>query len=217
MNLPYVIYDIVQDKRFISAVLLVLIFGLAAAGHAHADEKPPLSPVRIAGEIVCGYSAGLAGGVVSVLALKPIADSVSGGRDVILAIGVSTGYAFGSVGGVYLVGSLGNQTGSFSTTMLGVLMGAAVGVTGAIITVAIIGDEDNHYAELPLFVAPAIGATIGFNLSRRYKSPSAESGTALINVGDGQIGFAVPVIYLLPNAVGGKGLNQNIDLLRVRF
>jgi hypothetical protein len=66
------------------------------------------------------------------------------------------------------------------------------------------------------FFGASIGATIGFNLTRRYKSPHA-SETALINFSNGQMSLAVPSIYIRPDALDRRNLSQNVDLVRVRF
>jgi len=160
------------------------------------DEKPPLNPVRIAGEVLGGTLAGIGGGVVAVRALLPIAED-SRFKQAILVTGLSTSYALGSGSTVYLIGNIGNQTGSFPATMLGVLAGGVVGAIGAIIIAAVTGNDDNDHedlAELFLFLSPAIGGTIAFNLTRKY-----ESSNNLHN----QTSNAAPPIRL--------------DLLRVRF
>ena len=205
-----------MDKGVITAAL-VLIFGSAMTGYAQEvdrsdqihllrintienkereDEKPSLNPVRVAGEVLGGTLAGLAGGVVAVRALLPIAED-SRFKHAILVPGLSISYALGSGSTVYLIGNIGNQTGSFPATMLGVLAGGAVGAIGAIIIAAVTGNDDDDHedlAELFLFLSPAIGGTIGFNLTRKYESPSNSSG---------QINSAARSIGL--------------DLVRVRF
>ncbi len=94
----------------------------------------------------------------------------------------------GSSIGVYLVGNIGNETGDFLATLGGGILG---GLAGIFIFTAIIKDLDNGAVVL---VGPPIGATIGFNLTRRYKSPPAS---------DSQMSPAAPPIYF--------------NLVRVRF
>ena len=78
---------------------------------------------------------------------------------------------------------------------MGVLTGGVVGIAGGFIIHAARGDIDHDdIAELFIFATPAIGATIGFNLTRKYES-SANS--------DNQMNTAAGSIRL--------------DLLRVRF
>ncbi len=106
-------------------------------------------------------------------------------------IGALIGYTLGSATGVYLVGNIGDGTGSFLATLGGSILGV-----------------------LGYGVGSPIGAAIGFNLTRRYKSPPA-SGNALINFRDGQIGLAVPTIYSQPNSFGE--ITHKVDVVNMRF
>ena len=87
-----------------------------------------------------------------------------------------------------MVGTGGDETGSFLATLAGSVLGLG-----------------------------PIGATIGFNLTRRYELPPTESDTALINLSDGQVSLAVPRVYFRPDPFGGRGLTQRVALVRVRF
>ncbi len=87
-----------------------------------------------------------------------------------------------------------------------------------IIPMGIIGDpaKSQVLARISLVAAPVIGATIGFNLTRRYDSPPA-SQTALIYFGDGQMRRAVPTMYSQPDSFDRRILTQRVDLVEVRF
>ncbi|MBI1924985.1 hypothetical protein HYR99_12150 [Candidatus Poribacteria bacterium] len=156
---------------------------------AQKDEKPPQNGVRIGGEILAGGAGGIilgcggafiGYGLEILIVCEPVDDlGLCGLRGFI--IGGSIGYLLGSSIGVYVVGNSGNETGSFWATLAGSILG------------------------LPL--AP-ISATIGFNLTRRYKSPPA-SGTALINFSEGQMSLAVPTLSFRPDPY--------VDLMKVRF
>ena len=63
-----------------------------------------------------------------------------------------------------------------------------------------------------LLVCPLVGATIGFNLTRRYKSPPE---TALINIREGQMELAIPTIY--SQADFFDGMTPRVDLVKVKF
>lgn len=196
-------------------------------------EKPPLSVGRFAGEILAG---GALGTVLSILGGKTgfeigdaLSEDPSPRRGFIipiltdaeiagLLVGLSVGWMLGNTTGVYAVGASGNVTGSFLATLGGSILGGLAGV------VIIGGTGDTLSDYLPgdaivtlLFAAPAIGAVIGFNVTRRYESPPAESEVALINFRDGQMNLAVPRVRFLPDSFGRGGLCQNVDLLRVRF
>lgn len=108
-------------------------------------------------------------------------------------IGLFTGYVIGSAFGVYIVGDTDEETGLFWATFVGSLAGGC------------------------LFVVPApIGATIGFNATRKYKTPPAPE-TGLLNFRNGEIALGVPTIHLQPDPFVEKMLYQNVDLVTIRF
>jgi hypothetical protein len=83
-------------------------------------------------------------------------------------------YGTASSVGVYLVGSRGNETGSFLATLGGGLLGLSV----MALLYFYIGAAESMMLEIekivlwPLvFLAAPIMATLGFNLTRRYKEP----------------------------------------------
>ena len=85
-----------------------------------------------------------------------------------------TGAAFATAGGVYAVGSIGDQRGSFSATMLGAGVGAGV---AWVLDRTLFADGDDSASgsrtrwtqTLLNSTLPSIGATIGFNSSRRFQ------------------------------------------------
>lgn len=124
-------------------------------------QKPPLSPARVAGEILAGVAGGLAAGaaaaIAAFLAFVLWEEYKYGETTEWGGLGFTLGvlppvflitYSLGSAISVYLVGKRGNQTGSFWATLAGSFLG------------------------LPL--APFTG-TIGFNLTRTYKPPPGEA------------------------------------------
>lgn len=163
---------------------------------AQRGEKPPLSGGRITGEILVGGVGGIVGGlgggfIGAGVAGEGYPEELVGG-----IIGGSIGYTLGCSIGVYLVGNIGNETGDFLATLGGGILG---GLAGIFAITAIIKDLENGAVRLVVRVAvalvgPPIGATIGFNLTRRYKSPPAS---------DSQMSPAAPPIYF--------------NLVRVRF
>jgi hypothetical protein len=175
-------------------------------GKRQKTDKPPLNAIRITGEILAGEVGGIGGAVagfavgfvmdyaifVSLLEIKE-----PEGLMPCTVIGAVAGYTFGTAGGVYLVGSIGNETGSFWAA----LAGSSVGIMG----IWVWG------------LGPPIGATIAFNLTRRYDSPHTESRTALINFSDGQMSLAVPRVYFRPHPFDAGSLSQSVDLVRVTF
>ena len=166
-------------------------------------EKPPLSVVRIAGEISAGSVLGLS-------IFIPIAYAIEfdGEWDDKLAGPLFAWWTFGNAIGVYLVGNIGDETGQFKASFGGSILGLVVG------SVFLAVDEGLGYHTM-VFCTP-IGAVIGFNMTRRYKSPPA-SETALFNFRDGQTSFDFPKIYFRPNPFNKGDLIQTVDLVKVRF
>lgn len=151
--------------KFISFVLVIGFMMVFWSGDLVTSEaKPPLNGVRIAGEIGGGMLAGMLGGMVTIMSIEAV-----GAPRSILGTGISIAYALSSTTTVYLIGNIGNQTGSFKATLLGVLTGGVVGIAGGLTISAVRGDVDHDdLAELVILAAPAIGGTIGFNLTRKY-------------------------------------------------
>ena len=151
-------------------------------------QKPPLSVLRIAGEVIAGAVMGFAIAV-------PVAYAVAyvmlymlyGGPPEDKNLGLGGFLVFGAMAfsfiilygpatvvGVYLVGTRGNQTGSFLVTAGGLLLAVPV------IVLLFIYKDMAEYKTLGIvetilwalvFLAPSISATICFNLTCRYKKP----------------------------------------------
>ena len=87
--------------------------------------------------------------------------------------GAITGYAIGSTLGsalgVYLIGSSGNETGSFGSTFLGSVLGTGLGI---VIVAKSDGLSMTHFIMGSMI--QSVGASIGFNLSRRVEGDSAQ-------------------------------------------
>lgn len=144
-------------------------------------QKPPLSRRRIAGEILAGTALGL----VALLAWKHVAGTLLGGDRTDNWVGLITFflvslmlYGPASAVGVYLVGTIGKETGSFPLTLGGAFAGVitmcvmlplSLEVSG----VLIVGVERIVSFAVFAFVLliPPTMATLGFNLTRRYKKP----------------------------------------------
>ena len=235
-----------MSKRFVVGVLLALTFGFTITGYAQEvdrsisleqyqapqsslflqlsdqtyplgvtdaegrkqnTDRPPLNAIRIIGEILAGEVGGIGGAVAGFavgfvmdhaifVSLLEVTEELEG-LGPCMVIGAVAGYTFGIAGGVYLVGSIGNETGSFWAA----LAGSSVGILGI----------------WAYGIGPPVGATIAFNLTRRYDSPRTESRTALINFSHGQMSLAVPSVYFRPHPFDAGSLSQSVDLVRVRF
>jgi hypothetical protein len=161
-------------------VAIALAFAALAAVPARAQEqgKPRLDAVRVAGEAFGGAYAGIGGFVLGRYVGTGIADMVGVESEVTRR---RTGYAAGmlvggaaTAGAVYLIGSMGNQAGDFNATALGTGVGfvAAVGIAQLFLDPdgrprAGMSTRMRWTAINIVALLPAIGATIGFNSTRR--------------------------------------------------
>lgn len=217
--------DVVMKKRVIAVILIALIFGITVTGYAQG-EKPPLSGWGITDEILLGevgafggafagmFFGQLVGALVAMLAgeTKPTdrALTIVENTEAIVAL---TAFELGSALAVYLAGREGNKTGSFKATLGGSVLGTLGFGALAISLNRIFPDHFGRGATIAMFLAgPPIGATIGFNMTRRYKSPPAPE-TALINLRNGQFSLAVPAIY----SYSADRRTLSLNLVRVAF
>ena len=155
-------------------------------------RKPPRSLGRIACEILAGAVTGaVTASAFAYLSLyvvgygTEIAGLGKGCMDGLLIVAILgmimvfvavPFYIVGCTVGVYLVGRIGNQTGSFLATLGGVFLGLPV----MVLLVFYIFMAEQYSMTLgiqkiilwPLvFLAAPIGAALCFNLTRRYKEP----------------------------------------------
>jgi len=162
-----------------------------AGNEKHAHQKPPLSCARIAGEILAGTSTASTAAALAYLCFYVVSygAEIAGlgeegcmGNPVFWVIWGTAGwvvplaYVLAGAVGVYLVGSRGNQTGSFLVTLGGSFLGVFV---TALLYLYLYMAAGEMYLMLgivlwPLvFLAPPIMATLCFNLTRRYKEPAS--------------------------------------------
>ena len=150
------------------------------------NQKPPLSIARVtceilAGTVLCIVALLVVCGICIVLFGRP----KTGGHGSELAIvGIFTMFIFvfpplyvlGGAVGVYLVGSRGKQTGSFLLTLPGGFLGLLV-----IVILAFVGKDSSVGTREKIVIwgflslIGPIFATIGFNLTRKYKEQPAVS------------------------------------------
>ncbi len=165
-------------RRRATLVAVALLASVRLAG-AQQLEPPRLEPARVVGQVVVGGYSGLAGFLVGQFIAEGVSESIgidsdAGIRRLGLAGGViGGGLATASV--VYGIGNIGDQTGDFDATALG----AGVGFVAALaITRLILGPDSwpregtstsRRWAAANIVaLLPAIGASIGFNSTRRY-------------------------------------------------
>lgn len=146
-------------------------------------------PLRIAGELVVGGVLTLGGGIGG-LALGAEAggdlycDRDSPCNEGPLKFGVTVGAVVAAPLGVYLIGTLGSDTGSFPATALGSLVGVVPGLV-------VLGVDDD-YAFPFLLSGPLVGAIVGFNLTRRDERDTASvAAVPMVRIDHGQSTFGI--------------------------
>ena len=145
-----------------------------------AQQKPPRSLGRIVCEILAGAATGAALAYSSLYVVGYGAKSAGWGGSqmdglavlAILFYVVPPVYLVGCAVGVYLVGRIGDQTGSLLATLGAGILGAPVmGLLYFYVKAAedmMLSIEKIVIWPLVFLAAPAM-ATLGFNLTRRYK------------------------------------------------
>ncbi len=177
-------------RVLLAVTLLVLTFGFTVPEYAWAGERPPLSPVRVAGELLAGGIGGLAGFAPPLILC--IGAETSEGLWPAYCLPVT--YPLFTTAGVYLVGCIGDETGSFLATLAGSSLGAVAGIIVFVGGLEVFeSDTLLPYIVLTTSLLPSAGAVIGFNLSRKYNS-HADSGT--------EMNSCAPPIYF--NLVRGR-------------
>jgi hypothetical protein len=172
--------------RVLCALMLMALGASAAHAQAAPDTpvregrgRPDVRPERVALEVAGGTYVGLAGYFVGrglgTIATQMMSEDHDRLRDGIVHGAGIAGGAFAVGGFIYLVGDMGQETGSFPATMLGVGVGA---VASDLLSRAVF--HRRHDAEFKdstkrKWLAatleaclPAIGGTIAFNSSRRW-------------------------------------------------
>ncbi len=142
-------------------------------------QKPPLSVGRIIGEILAGSAVGfaVAYAVAYVTSIPFVKESCFGPVEAmaVFILVFPIAYVLATAGGVYLVGRIGNQTGSFMATVGGLFLGVPV-IALLYLYIDMAGDMMLGIVKIVLwslvFLAPPAGATLCFNLTRRYKEPT---------------------------------------------
>lgn len=159
---------------------LVCALALAATPLAAQSDKPPVSVGRALGQIGLG-TLGLplgfvAGGVTAdwIAARLSLSDDTA---DKVAIVGAWTGAALATAGGSTLVGSRGSTTGSYAAA----IAGAAVGGIGSYLLIRLNERADDESDEpcrircvvsaIGVVLLPSIGATVGYNLSRKFEEP----------------------------------------------
>jgi len=180
-----------MSVQFLTWTLLILalsflILSFSIIRFAQKGAKPPLSKGRIAGEFFAGVAGSAIATVIPVCLLIKLPRDSTGGPagtltfpELFAFLSILVGYPIASAIGVYLVGNLGNQTGS---SLLPMIIGgwlAGIGsFFGALLLVNYLSLRGWTIILPVLLGVPAVSmsavATIIFNSARRYKSSTPQ-------------------------------------------
>ena len=171
-------------SRFVSvprAGLLTLAVALCFGQALEAQQvKPSLSAGRLAGELVGGTYAGIGGFLIGRFVGERLADLGGAQSDRTMnLVSNGTGALFAGLataGTVYGIGNIGDQTGDFDATYLGTGVGF---VAGWALSRVILGPAERPRQGMStaarwatanvIALLPSIGATVGFNSTRRMR------------------------------------------------
>jgi hypothetical protein len=191
-------------QRTAPLLLLTLLFILFSPQTASAERAARPSKLQLAGEFAAGVGGGFAGGAATFYIGSLFVSGDLSETDVYgLALpAIFIGYPLGSAVGVYLVGSLGEGSGSFKTTAAGAIGG---GIVGSLF--GLLGFPPAY------IVSPPLGAMIGFNKSRREMVFSS----ALIRIDDDHTKVGFPAVYCRPSSEDRRVVLYSVDVVRVVF
>jgi hypothetical protein len=197
-----------EKSKFWRALLGFFFLVATALSQTLQAERPPLNGVRILGEFLGGVVGGFVGGIIGIYY------GWNTGVDFLGFIGFPVGSALG----VYAIGEIGNETGSWWAT----LGGSAVGTVASFVLNSYglfdnLGNDDFRTLWMATCSLSTLGSIIGFNLTRKYEVLTT-SRNAILNFKSGQITVSIPRSYFkFASFAGRRTLIQNVDLVRVWF
>jgi hypothetical protein len=175
--------------------------------------KPPINHEKIVGEFMAGTVLGIGSGLLAASIGASISYDGSWFSEWSGAIiGFTLAYPLGCALGIYVVGNIGSDTGSFASALGASYGGIFLGAVGA----WGLSHVSQAAASLAFLATPPLLATFVFNNTRRYKDPSASS-VSLLNFRDGEIRLGFPAILALPSAPGSKKLGWLVNLASFEF
>lgn len=178
-----------------------------------ALSKPPLNQGKIFGEFITGSALGMAAGLGAAYVGAMISYDGSWFSELPGAVvGFTLAYPLGCALGVYLIGNIGSDTGSFDSALGAAYGGIIVGAIGAYA----MNRVSKSASVITLLAAPPLLATFAFNKSRRYKDPSVAS-VSLLNFKGGEMNLGFPAIMAFPSALGSKKMDLLVNLAYVEF
>jgi len=169
---------------------------------------PPLHADRITNELIWGVLSGAVTGAVFLSVFRndvfkehPFISNLSFKQDMELYYPMYIGAVLGSTFCVHFIGKTGDETGSFYTSLLGSSIGFLLSLPF----------ENKDWR----LILPPIGATIGFNITRRYDDTDQESSLISIRKGRTQIG--IPKMSINTKPYNAKSFLYVISLVQMKF
>ena len=158
------------------SLALAAVPGAPRAARAQ-DRTPPLSGLRVAGEVGLGLAGTPVGFVAGGLATRWVANRFGATEErasSVAMVGAWTGAALATAAGPTLIGTRGRTTGSYAAAV----GGAVAGGLGSLLLIKLntrggrAGGPCGFFCSVSavsVFLLPSVGATVGFNMSRRYE------------------------------------------------
>lgn len=160
-------------------------------GEAGQAQRPPVKTGKVTAQILAGV--GVTAGMLALSILTASESTMD--DDEAMRRRAAAWEAFGGAAlaplVVYLIGNYGPQQGALGKTYLYGVIGAAAG--GLLLYLAFESDTETLgiLALTCSTLAPAVGAVIGYNASRRYDQP-APVRTAVLGIERGKLRLAIP-------------------------
>lgn len=123
--------------------------------------------------------------------------------------GYLIGSTLGSCIGVYLIGTSGDNTGSFGMTFLGSILGTGIGI-GLMIVV-----DNLELGFIGFTLAQSVGATTAFNATRKKKVVAQKE--ALLYFKEGKWNLSYPKIHLKPHPLRQGEWIKTVNLVSLEF
>jgi len=171
-------YALARRCRALQAAVPLLAVAVCAVPVLAQSDRPSVSFGRAAGQVGLGTLALPVGFVVGGVTADWVAGRLGVSEetaDIVAIAGAWSGAALATGGGATLIGSRGNTTGSYGAAVAG----AVIGGVGSYLLIRLNerGDDEQDrpcgvlcvVSAIGVVALPSIGATVGYNLSRRYE------------------------------------------------
>ena len=152
-------------------------FASTAVADVALPKDPELGAGRVAGQVALGILGTPVGFVAGGLVAQRIAERMGASEETttrVAFVGAWTTSALTTAIGPTVVGSAGRTTGSYGSALLGAVAGGVASY--GVVMLNRRPDDDASpcrigciLGSVAVFVLPSVGATIGFNMSRRYE------------------------------------------------